>query len=207
MSLFITFEGGEGSGKSFQAKALYRRLMKMDMPAILTHEPGGTPFGGRLGRWLKWSLKEEISPLVELMMFNASRAQLVANVINPALERGKVVVCDRYADSTTAYQGYGRGIDLATVQKINEIATGGLKPGLTILLDAPPEIGLARKRDRKHDRFEQEKLVFHTKVRKGYLTLAEAEPGRWLVLDAAQPRTALSQLIWQEVARLFGSGG
>jgi dTMP kinase len=206
MSLFITFEGGEGSGKSFQAKALYRKLLKMDVPAILTHEPGGTPFGGRLGRWLKWSLQEEISPLVELMMFNASRAQLVASVVNPALGRGEVVVCDRYADSTTAYQGYGRGLDLATVQKINEIATGGLKPDRTILLDAPPEIGLARKQDRKHDRFEQEKLVFHNKVRQGYLALAEAEPGRWLVLDAVLPRAELSQLIWQAVARLLGAG-
>jgi dTMP kinase len=205
--MFITFEGGEGSGKSFQAKALYRRLIKMDVPAVLTHEPGGTPFGGRLGHWLKWSLQEEISPLVELMMFNASRAQLVASVINPALKRGEVVVCDRYADSTTAYQGYGRGIDLETVRKVNEIATGGLKPSLTILLDAPPEIGLTRKQDRKHDRFEQEKLVFHNKVRQGYLALAAAESGRFLVLDAALPRAELSRLIWQKVARLLGSGG
>jgi dTMP kinase len=206
MSLFITFEGGEGSGKSFQAKTLYRRLLKMDVPAILTHEPGGTLFGGRLGHWLKWSLQEEISPLVELMMFNASRAQLVASVINPALGRGEVVVCDRYTDSTMAYQGYGRGLDLATVQQINEIATSGLNPGLTILLDIPPEIGLARKQDRKHDRFEQEKLVFHNKVRQGYLTLAEADPGRWLVLDGARTRADLSRLIWQEVARLLGAG-
>jgi dTMP kinase len=205
--MFITFEGGEGSGKSYQAKVLYRRLQKMDIPAVLTHEPGGTPFGGRLGHWLKWSQQGEISPLVELMMFNASRTQLVTSVINPALVRGEVVICDRYADSTTAYQGYGRGLDLATVQKINEIASGGLKPGLTLLLDAPPEVGLARKRDRKPDRFEQEKLVFHNEVRRGYLALAEAEPGRWMVLDGTLPRTRLSQLIWQRVARLLGAGG
>src|SRR4030042_5637861 len=111
MSLFITFEGGEGSGKSVQAKALYRRLLKLAIPAILTHEPGGTPFGKRLGRWLKWSRGADIPPLVELMLFNASRAQLVAEVIQPGLKGGKVVISDRYADSTPVYQGYGRGRD------------------------------------------------------------------------------------------------
>ena len=105
MSLFITFEGGEGSGKSVQAKALFRRLSDLAVPVLLTHEPGGTPFGERIGRWLKWAQDAEISPLTELMLFNASRAQLVAEVIKPNIKSGKVVICDRYADSTTVYQG------------------------------------------------------------------------------------------------------
>ena len=118
MSLFITFEGGEGSGKSVQARALYRRLSQLAIPALLTHEPGGTPFGKRVGRWLKWGQGTGISPLTELMLFNASRAQLVAEVIQPSLKGGKIVICDRYADSTTAYQGYGRGLDLEMVKAL-----------------------------------------------------------------------------------------
>ena len=126
MSLFITFEGGEGGGKSVQAKALYRKLAKMAIPVLLTHEPGGTSFGRRISRWLKWAKDTNISPLTELMLFNASRAQLVNDVIQPALKSGKVVISDRYADSTTVYQGYGRGLDLAMVKAVNKAATQGL---------------------------------------------------------------------------------
>ena len=207
MSLFITFEGGEGSGKSVQAKALYRRLLKLAIPAILTHEPGGTPFGKRLGRWLKWSRGADIPPLVELMLFNASRAQLVAEVIQPGLKGGKVVISDRYADSTTVYQGYGRGLDLEVVRATNNAATQGLKPDLTILLDMSAEDGLARKIGREKDRFEQEDLVFHQKVRQGYLKLAADEPGRWLVVDATQSKQKITGIIWEKVRRLFSSGG
>ncbi len=188
MSLFITFEGGEGSGKSVQAKALFRRLSQLAIPALLTHEPGGTPFGKRLGRWLKWAQDADISPLTELMLFNASRAQLVAEVIQPNLKSGRVVISDRYADSTTAYQGYGRGLDLAMVKATNNAATQGLKPDLTILLDIPVEEGLARKQAKKPDRFEREALAFHRRVREGYLKLAAAEPRRWLVIDASQSK-------------------
>jgi len=206
MSLFITFEGGEGSGKSVQAKALFRRLSELAVPVLLTHEPGGTPFGERMGRWLKWAKDANISALTELMLFNASRAQLVAEVIKPNLKSGKVVICDRYADSTTVYQGYGRGLELAMVKATNKAATQGLKPDLTILLDIAAEEGLARKMARKQDRFEQETLVFHNRVREGYLELAAAEARRWLVVDARHSRRKITEIIWQRVSRLLAKG-
>src|SRR3990170_1032319 len=125
MALFITFEGGEGSGKSVQSKALCRRLEKLAVPVLLTHEPGGTVLGQKLARLLKWGQDTGISPLTELLMFNASRTQLVAEVIRPSLQAGKVVICDRYTDSTIAYQHYGRGLDSGLVKTTNEGATGG----------------------------------------------------------------------------------
>jgi len=207
MALFITFEGGEGCGKSVQARALYRRLVRLDIPVLLTHEPGGTPFGQRIGRWVKWAQNTEISPLTELMLFNASRAQLVAEVIQPELEEGKVIICDRYADSTTAYQSYGRGLALAMVKAVNRAATRGLTPDLTILLDMPVAEGLARKGTRKQDRFEQEGLAFHQRVREGYLELAANEPERWLVIDATQSKEEIARIIWQRVSQLLPRQG
>ncbi len=203
MALFITFEGGEGSGKSVQARALYRRLSLLAFPALLTHEPGGTALGDKIGRWLKWARHSEISPLAELLLFNASRAQLVAEVILPGLKEGKVVICDRYADSTIAYQSYGRGLDLAMVRAVNDAATRKLAPGLTVLLDMPAEEGLARKKSQKQDRFEQEDLAFHERVRQGYLKLAASEPRRWLVLDARQSKEKIREIIWQRVSQLL----
>ncbi len=203
MSLFITFEGGEGSGKSVQARALYRKLSGLAVPALLTHEPGGTALGERIARLLKWARDTQISPLAELLLFNASRAQLVAGVIRPVLESGKVVICDRYADSTTVYQGYGRGLDLPSVKSANDGGTMGLKPDLTVLLDISVEEGLKRKQGKKPDRFEKEDVAFHRRVREGYLKLAAAEPGRWLVLDAAQSREKIAGIIWQRVRQLL----
>jgi dTMP kinase len=203
MPLFITFEGGEGSGKSGQAKALLRRLSRLNIPTVLTREPGGTPFGKKLGRWLKWAQDADISPLVELLLFNASRAQLVNEVIKPGLDAGKVVISDRYVDSTTVYQGYGRGLDMEMVRAVNSAATQGLKPDLTILLDIPAEEGLARKKGREKDRFEQEELAFHQRVRQGYLKLAAEEPQRWLVVDARQPKDRISRIIWQRVSQIL----
>ncbi len=203
MSLFITFEGGEGSGKSVQAKALYRRLSQLAIPAILTHEPGVTSLGRKIARWLKWGKDMGISPLAELMLFNASRAQLVGEIIKPSLKSGKVVICDRYADSTTAYQSYGRGLDLALVKAINEAAIQEVRPDLTILLDLPVEKGLARKKGNKPDRFEQEDIAFHRRVRQGYIEIAKAEPDRWLVVDAAQSKDKIADIIWQKVSQLL----
>jgi dTMP kinase len=203
MSLFITFEGGEGGGKSVQAKALFRRLSKLDVPVLLTHEPGGTPFGRRIGRWLKWAQNTDISPLTELMLFNAARAQSVAEVIKPALASGEAVISDRYADSTTVYQGYGRNLDLTMVKAVNHAATQGLKPALTILLDAPVETCFARKGADKRDRFEQEAEAFHNRVREGYLELAKEEPERWLVVDASQSKAKITDIIWQKVSQLL----
>ncbi len=202
MSLFITFEGGEGCGKSSQARALYRRLSQLAIPVVLTHEPGGTPLGQKIGRWLKWE-RADISPLTELLLFNASRAQLVAEVIQPNLKDGKMDICDRYADSTTAYQSYGRGLDLEIVKTINNAATRGLEPDLTVLLDISAEAGLARKRARKQDRFEREALAFHRRVRDGYLKLAANDPEHWLVVDASQSKRKIAQIIWQRVNQLL----
>jgi len=203
MALFITFEGGEGSGKTVQARALYRRLSRLAIPVLLVHEPGGTPLGRRLRHLLKRPKNADISPLSELLMFNASRAQLVDEVIRPGLEEGKVLICDRYADSTTAYQSYGRGLDLEIVDIINRAATRGLKPDLTVLIDIAVEEGLARKRTKGHDRFEQEDLSFHRRVRGGYLELAAKEPERWLVVDGTLPKTEIGGIIWNRVKPLL----
>lgn len=207
MALFITFEGGEGSGKTVQARALYGRLSRLAVPALLTHEPGGTSLGRKLARWLKWTQDTGISPMTELLMFNASRAQLVEEVIQPSLKSGKVVICDRYADSTTAYQSYGRGLDLEMVRTINTVATRGLKPNLTVLLDIPAEAGLFRKRAKRRDRFEQEDIAFHRRVREGYLKMAAGDPERWLVVDASQSKEKIKEIIWNRVSQLLSSHG
>ena len=203
MSLFITFEGGEGSGKSVQVRALYRRLLRLAVPVLLTHEPGVTSLGKKIARWLKWGQDMGISPMAELLLFNASRAQLVTEVIRPSLESGKVVICDRYADSTTAYQSYGRGLDLAMVKAVNHAAIQGLNPDLTVLLDIPVETGLARKKGKKQDRFEQENITFHQRVREGYLGMAASEPEHWLVVDATQSKDKIAEIVWQKVSQLL----
>ena len=201
MSIFITFEGGEGSGKSTQAKMLYRRLLHLNIPAVLTFEPGGTPLGNRICRWVKRG--GDISPETELLLFNASRAQLVRELIQPALLAGKIVICDRYTESTSAYQGYGRGLDLEMTKSINTIATGGLQPNLIILMDINPAAGLARKNPEQNDRFEKEELVFHQRVRQGFLEMAREEPHLWLVVDAGNDMKGIAQIIWQRVSTLL----
>jgi len=202
MPLFITLEGGEGCGKSLQAKRLYRKLTQKGITSLLTQEPGGTPMGKRITYWLKWQDGHRISAMAELMLFNASRAELVNKVIRPALEEGQIVICDRYTDSTLAYQGYGRGIDLGFVKALNNAASGSLKPDLTILLDIPHEEGLGRKK-KARDRFEQEEATFHRRVRQGYLKLAAEEPQRWLVIDATQSKDRVATLIWQKVSAML----
>ena len=203
MALFITFEGGEGSGKSIQAKLLYRRLHKLAVPVLLTHEPGVTSLGKRIEYLLKWIRNVDISPIAELLMFNVSRAQLVKEVITDALQNGRTVICDRFYDSTTAYQGYGRGIDLETVKTVNSIATGGLAPDLTIFLDIPPEEGFSRKVNDRPDRFETESMDFHKRVREGYLEMARAEPKRWLIIDGSQSQEVISGIIWKHVSKMI----
>ncbi len=173
------------------------------MPVLLTHEPGGSTLGRKIARLLKWSGGTPISPLAELLLFNASRAQLVQEVVRPALGEGKVVVCDRYADSTTAYQGYGRGLDLDMIKSINAAATGGLMPDLTVLLDMPGEAGLGRKGGEKLDRFHAEPAAFHRRVREGYLKMAKGEPSRWLVIDAGQSKDKIAGTIWQRVSKML----
>jgi dTMP kinase len=203
LSLFITFEGSEGCGKSTQAKALWRKLVHLDIPVELTHEPGGTALGNQLRRTLKRGRQDKISPLAELFLFAACRIQLVTEVIRPSLQQGKVVICDRFADSTTVYQGYGRGLNLDTVKKINNLATQGIKPNLTILLDIPIQKGLGRKQNATNDRFESEDIAFHNKVRDGFFKLAAAEPERWLVIDATLPKARIGKIIWDRVNQLI----
>ena len=203
MSLFITFEGGEGCGKSTQAKALWKKLSRLGIPAELTHEPGGTTLGNELRHLLKRKRQDTISPEAELLLFAASRIQLVSEVIRPKLREGKVVICDRFADSTTAYQGYGRGIDLANIKAINELSTQSIKPDLTILLDTSTQKGLSRKQSKMKDRFETEEIAFHNRVRDGYLRLAAQEPERWLVIDATLTKTKIGKIIWDRVNQLL----
>jgi dTMP kinase len=207
MSLFITFEGIEGCGKSTQSKILKKRLDKMAIPALLTHEPGVTALGKRINHLLKWTEKVSISPVAELLLFNVSRAQLVSEVIRPAISRGTIIICDRYADSTVAYQGYGRELDLGIVNKANETGTQGIVPDMTILLDMPVETGMQRKEGEKPDRFESESLEFHQKVRQGYLKLAAEQPQRWVVIEADQDKRTIGNLVWQAVASLMKVNG
>ncbi len=204
MSLFITFEGGEGCGKSTQARALWKKLCQQNISTLLTRDPGGTAPGNEIRKTLKRKQRGSISPQAELLLFAASRAQLVSEVIQPALEEGKVIICDRFAHSTLVYQGYGRGLDLTIVEMVNNLATQNLKPDLTILLDIPPEQGLARKRGLK-DRFELEDLSFHRRVREGYLKAAAAEPNRWLVIEATLPKNKIAKIIWEKVSHLLPS--
>jgi dTMP kinase len=203
MSLFITFEGGEGCGKSTQTRILYRRLTKLAVPVLLTHEPGVTDLGKKITGLLKWSKNIAISPISELLLFNASRSQLIVELLKPELEKGKTVICDRYTDSTIAYQSYGRGLELEIVKSINKISTQGLVPDLTILLDIPVEKGLERKKDKRPDRFETENISFHQRVREGYLKLAKSEPKRWLVIEGLQSKEEIAGIIWQTISKLL----
>ena len=200
MALFIVFEGGDGSGKSVQSRALFRRLRQQGYPALLTREPGGSALGENLRRWLKRS--QGLSPLTELSLFTAARSQLVAEVVRPTLQSGNMVICDRFTASTVAYQGYGRGLDLKLVQRLNRLASDGLAPDLTVLLDLPPEGALSRK-NIGTDTFDTAPLEFHRRVRQGYLAQAAEDPGRWLVLDATRPRRELAQDIWAKVQPLL----
>jgi dTMP kinase len=202
MGIFITFEGIEGCGKSYQSKALYRKLLRTGHDAILTQEPGGTPLGNAVRRLLKGTV-HRISAEAELFLFNASRAQLAAEILWPGLEAGKIIVCDRYTDSTVVYQGYGRKLELDSIKYLNEFASGRLKPDLTILLDLPVNVGLERKKAREGDRFDAETLAFHERVRRGFIKLARQEPKRWMVIDGLLSRSAISRLIWQRVEKLL----
>jgi len=202
LGLFITFEGGEGCGKSTQSRLLLKKLEQQEVPVVLTHEPGGTALGNELRRALKRRWGSFISPQAELFLVAASRAQLVAEIIRPALQEGKVVICDRFTHSTMVYQGYGRGLDFTAIQMVNNIAALNLNPDLVIFLDIPPKQGLARKRNLK-DRFELEDLSFHERVRAGYVKLSAADPDRWLLIDASLPKEKVAEIIWTRVSWLL----
>jgi dTMP kinase len=182
---FITLEGPEGAGKTVQAQRLALELEARGHAVLLTREPGGTALGDRVRTLVLDPAGGRIAPRADALLFNAARAQLVFEVIGPALDAGEVVVCARFADSTLAYQGYGAGVDLEPLRQLADIATGGLAPDRTILLDIAPEFGLARKSAADRTRFETAfDLEFHMRVRAGFLAIAAAEPGRFRIVDA-----------------------
>lgn len=184
--IFISFEGIEGAGKSTQARLLYEYLKEKGFKVVLTEEPGSTPIGLKIRELLLSSEYKETSPLTELLLYNASRAQHIKDVILPELNSGAIVITDRFSDSTVAYQGYGRGIDLNLIDFIENVVTAGLKPDITILLDVDVEIGLRRNRGiSKIDRLELEDVNFHKMVRSGYLEIASKEPERIKLIDAS----------------------
>ena len=207
MSLFITFEGPEGSGKTTQMELLRDYLEEKGYPVLATREPGGTSIGDQIRAILLDPSNTDMLPASEALLFSAARAQIVHQVIRPHLQQGGIVLCDRYADSTLAYQGYGHGLDLEMLRTITALATGGLKPDLTVYLDIDVEQGLRRKlaaheaERAEWNRLDQQEMEFHHRVRDGYLRMAAEEPDRWLVIDATQPVEAIQALIRELVIR------
>jgi dTMP kinase len=204
---FISIEGPEGGGKTRQAQRLRNVLVEAGLDVVLTREPGGTGLGEAVRELLlshkASGTREEIAPRGDALLFNAARAQLVSEVIEPALAGGQTVICTRFADSTLAYQGFGQGLPLDELRRLERFATGGLKPDLTLLLDLPPEVGLARKTGTEVTRFEAGfDLEFHRRVREGFRTLADREPDRFVVIDASGPPDSVFQAVLDGTARL-----
>lgn len=211
--LFITFEGPEGSGKSTQVKLLLKRLQSVGADVLLTREPGGTKTGEAIRAILQHDkCGEPLCDETEIFLFLAGRAQLVNNVILPAISRGSVVVCDRFVDSTVAYQGYARGLGVEQAIAMNSVATQGLMPDLTLLLDLEVDEGFRRLALRNAhnnetcDRIEKESRAFHEKVREGYLALAERWPERFRIIDAAEGQNAVEEKIWKHVSLRLDAG-
>lgn len=205
--LFITLEGPEGSGKSLQARLLVERLRTAGQEVVATREPGGTPLGDQLRETLLLRADLDLQPRTQALILCAARAQHVDQLILPSLRGGRTVVCDRFADSTLAYQGYGHGLGLAELRAATHLATGGLQPDLTLLLDVPVREGLRRKASQRSsgaeeawNRFEAEAEAFHERVRSGYHALADAEPARWRVFDASKAPETLAEEIWAMIA-------
>ncbi|MEM7117092.1 MAG: dTMP kinase [Chloroflexota bacterium] len=205
--MFITFEGPEGSGKTTQITQLANWLQAQGQQVTLTREPGGTLIGDEIRSCLHDVKHTEMTAVAELLLYSASRAQLVGQLIRPTLAAGGIVICDRYADSTIAYQGYGRGLDLNDLHTITQIATSGLKPDLTLLLDLDVKRGLERRLagGEEMNRLDLESVKFHERVRAGYHTLVHAEPDRWHVVDADRPiadiQVELRQLVAEKLMR------
>lgn len=191
--MFITLEGPEGSGKSSQIGLLADFLVAQGYAVVVTREPGGTPIGDQIRHVLHDVANTAMSSPAELLLYSASRAQLVNELVRPSLTAGKIVLCDRYADSTLAYQGYGRHLNLDELRTITQFATGGLKPDLTLLLDIDVERGLARRVDggEEMNRLDLELVSFHQRVREGYHRLAQEDPARWVIVDADRSVTAV----------------
>ncbi len=213
MSLFITFEGIEGCGKTTQISLLADHLRQLGMQVVTTREPGGCPIADAIRNILLHPANNALVPRAELLLYAAARAQHVDEVVRPALLSGAVVLCDRYTDATLAYQGYGRGLDIELIRHLNQLASGGLPPQLTLLLDMPETDGLARANRRntaaameQESRFEMESLQFHRRIRNGYLELAAQEKERFRVIDARGDVAAVSRRIRLAVEPLLPRG-
>ncbi|MBC7238116.1 MAG: dTMP kinase [Chloroflexi bacterium] len=209
MGKLITFEGPEGSGKTTQSRLLQERLTAEGFQVLSTREPGGTAIGEQIRLVLHDLANEAMDPRAEALLYSAARAQHVAQVIRPALQAGKIVLSDRFAESTLAYQGYGHGLDLAMLKQITAFATGGVQADLVIYLDLDVSVGLERK---WHDlqegrgewnRMDDQTLAFHERVRRGYLEMAAEEPERWLLLDATQPIETIHRHIYERMKTLL----
>lgn len=185
--MFITFEGPDGSGKTTQARMLVEYLQARGYPVIYTREPGGTEISEQIREVILSTRNLAMQNETEVLLFSAARAQIVAELIRPALAAGKIVVCDRYYDSTLAYQGYGLGLDLEALRAITKFATRGLVPDLTFYIDVPVQVGLERRHQGETNRLDQKNVEYHMRVREGYLELAKAEPERFVVIDGTQP--------------------
>ena len=203
---FISFEGGEGAGKTTQARLLTRRMETFDLPVVLVREPGTTPLGEQVRNIIKAS---DNVPAADALLFMAARAQLMNDIIVPNIKEGTTVICDRFADSTIAYQGYGGSLNLDRLRHANELATNEVKPDLTILLDVPPETGLHRRdaadqsTGETQRRFEELPIRFHRNVRRGYLELARREPTRWVRIDSSKDPQEVSENVWRHVSEFF----
>ena len=206
--LFLSFEGGEGSGKSLQARGLAQTLIERGREAILTREPGGTAAGERIRDILLHAREIPLSPEAQLLLFSSARAQLVREVIRPALDAGKIVIADRFFDSSVVYQGHGQGVPLEAIREVTRLAVGTLVPDRTFLLDVPVEIGLARsgwRAEAKWDRFEADATDLHVRVRDAYLRLAAAEPRRFVVIRGDRDEAEVASDIRREVDALLGA--
>ncbi len=211
MRLFITFEGIEGCGKTTQIKMAGEYLKSRNIPFIMTEEPGGSPLGVKIRKILLNEGPFEICAASEVFLFSAARAQHVKDVILPALKRGDVVLCDRFYDATIAYQGFGRGFDIDIIQRINAVSTGQLKPNVTFLFDVPAPVGIKRAMNRisqirdvnKEDRFENEEIEFHKKVRAGYLSLADSESERFRIIDGSKDISAVHRKVCSLISSLI----
>jgi dTMP kinase len=211
VSLFITFEGVEGSGKTTQIQRLKKYLTQKGISCKVTREPGGCPIGEKVRKILLNPDHHEMVPTTELLLYEAARAQHVKEVIKPFLKKGGIVICDRFSDATLAYQGYGRRIDLKWIDRLNLLASQGIKPDVTFLLDCPSDVGLKRALQRnqtlkqeREERFEREEIQFHQRVRKGYLAIAKKEPRRVKVIDTREGEERVFEKIRKIVDNLIG---
>lgn len=197
--MFLVFEGADAAGKTTQVALLAARLRTRGSPPLVLREPGGTGLGSVVRSLLKDEQGFAIGAYAELLLFAAARAQLLEEIVHPALEDGQTIVCDRYIYSTLAYQGAGRGLPVDIIAEVNRIATSGLLPDIVVLLDLPVAEALSRQSGRANDRFDQESTAFHERVRASYLEQAAADPERWILVDASQPIEAVAAEIWKKV--------